>query len=69
MVCMQVAFHKKDGTHENDEGTSDSRSHGSHGNDENHGNPGCKSADCKRGQKKGAARKLSKNILTLFDDF
>ena len=30
------------------------------------------SADCKRGQKRGAARKcrkVSKNFLTLFDDF
>ena len=30
---------------------------------------GLLSADCKRGRKKGAARKLSKNFLTLFDDF
>ena len=28
-----------------------------------------KSADCKRGRKKGAARKVSKNFLTFFDDF
>ena len=55
MVCVRVAFHENDGNREkdeNDEDNSDSykqgvecsirRNHGSHGNDENHRNPGCK---------------------------
>ena len=53
MLCMRVAFHENDGNHENDriddEDNSDSYNQGAecwtsgnHGNDENHGNPGCK---------------------------
>ena len=56
MVRMRVAFHENDGNHENDrndEDDSDSyklgdecwnsgRNHGNYGNDEKHGNPGCK---------------------------
>ena len=29
----------------------------------------CSSADCKRGRKKGAARKMSKSVEKLFDTF
>ena len=49
MVCMRIAFHENDGNHENDENDSDSHKQGAecwisenYGNDENHGNPGCK---------------------------
>ena len=52
MVWVRVAFHEKDGNHENDEDNSDSYkqgvecwsrgNHGNHENDENHENPGCK---------------------------
>ena len=55
MVCVRVAFHENDGTHENDENDEDNSdsckqgveckirgNHGNHENDENHGNPGCK---------------------------
>ena len=53
LVCMRVAFHENDGHHgngENDEDNSNSDKQGvecwsgnhGHGNDENHGNPGCK---------------------------
>ena len=52
MVCMRVTFHENDGNHEidkNNEDNSDSYKQGAecwssrnHGNDENHGNPGCK---------------------------
>ena len=53
MVCVRVAFHEKDGNHENDENDEDNSdsykqgvecwirgNHGNHKNDENHGNPG-----------------------------
>ena len=56
MVCVRVAFHENDRNHENDENDDNSDSYkqgvecwirGNHGgnreNDENHGNPGCKS--------------------------
>ena len=55
MVCMRVAFHENDRNQENDENDEDnsdsykqevecwiSGNHVNHGNDENHGNPGCK---------------------------
>ena len=55
MVCMRVAFQKKDENIENDDNNEDSSDNykqgvecwnaGKHGNsrhDENHGNPGCK---------------------------